>query len=123
MATAVSPTPPTAKNRRKLVRNILLGVVALIALLIWWSWASIEGQARVGTAYGAHVACSCRYVEGRDLKSCESDFEEGMGMINVSEDAERKRITASFPLVASTTSEFRTGFGCINLSEEEAERD
>lgn len=123
MATAVSPKVPEPKNRRRMARNIALGVLLVLALLLWWNWGNIKGQAELGAAYGARVACSCRYIEGRDLKSCEGDFEPGMGMVSLSEDADRRRITGSVPLLASTTVELRNGFGCVALTPEEADAD
>lgn len=121
MATAVSPTPAKQGSRLKLARNILLGLAALAALLIWWNWASIKGQAQVGTAYGAHIACSCRYIEGRDLGSCESDFEDGMGMISLSDDSDSKRVTASVLFLAEAAAERRGAYGCVLLNEQELE--
>lgn len=123
MATAVSPKMPRPKNRRLMARNIAIGAAVLFAALLWWNWGSIKGQAELGAAYGAHVACSCRYIEGRDLKSCEGDFEAGMGMVSVSEDSDRQRVTASVPLLASTTAELRKGYGCVALTQEEADAD
>lgn len=123
MATAVSPKASKPKSRLHMARNIAIGVLVLGALLLWWNWGGIKAQAELGAAYGARVGCSCRYIEGRDLKSCEGDFEPGMEMVSLSEDADRKRVTGSVPLLASTTVELRKGFGCVPLTEEEAEAD
>lgn len=123
MATAVSSASPKPKSRMRMARNIGLGVLALVALVLWWNWGGIEAQAELGAAYGARVGCSCRYIEGRDLKSCEGDFEPGMEMVSLSEDADRKRVTGSVPLLASTTVELRDGFGCVALTPEEADTD
>jgi hypothetical protein len=96
-------------------------VLALAALWLVWNWSSIKGQARVGAAYGAHIACSCRYIEGRDMTSCETDKEAGMEMVTFSDDPEHKRVTASIPFLAKAVAERRGAFGCVQLNEVEIE--
>lgn len=122
MATATSPaTPKAPASRWRTARNIALGVFAVIVLLLVWNWSSIKGQARVGAAYGAHIACSCRYVEGRDMRACETDKEAGMGMVSFSDDPENKRVTASVPFLAEAVAERRGAFGCVQLNDAEIE--
>jgi hypothetical protein len=116
MATAVSKPAPAKKRT---ARNIALGVLAVVVLLLVWNWSSLKGQARVGTAYGAHIACSCRYVEGRDMASCETDKEAGMALVSFSDDPENKRVTASVPFLAEAVAERRGAFGCVQLNEAE----
>ncbi len=104
-------------NKRRVASYIgALFLLILIALLAY-NHAFIKGQLNVGTAYGARIACSCHYVGGRDIGDCEKDFEPGMELIGLSVDEQRKRVTASVPMVASATAEFREGWGCILLSE------
>jgi len=86
--------------------------LALIVLLIGWFWAPLHAYARAGAAYGARVACSCRYVGGRSLSDCRKDFEPGMELIMLSEDGAAKSVTARFPLIASETATYRPLFGC-----------
>ncbi len=93
----------------------------MAVLLLVWNWSSIKGQARVGAAYGAHIACSCRYIEGRDMTSCETDKEAGMEMVTFSDDPEHKRVTASIPFLAKAVAERRGAFGCVQLNEVEIE--
>ena len=92
MATATS-TPRTIAPDPWFKRlKIALSVIALFtALWLLWNWNSIKGQARAGAAYGAHVTCSCRYIEGRDMASCETDKEKGMEMVRLSDDPENQR--------------------------------
>jgi hypothetical protein len=116
MATATSQ-PVTVKKH--IARNIALGVLVVVVLLFVWNWNSIKGQARVGVAYGAHITCSCRYIEGRDLASCETDKEAGMELVSLSDDPENKRVTASVPFVAKAVAERRGAFGCVQLNEAE----
>lgn len=85
--------------------------IALIAALVWF-WQPLNGYAQVGASYAARVGCSCRYVGGRSLSDCRKDFEPGMELVMLSEDAEAKSVTARFPLLASQTATFREGEGC-----------
>ena len=90
---------------------IALLAVALLAVAFNWGW--MRGQARLGTAYGARIACSCRYVAARPLEACYGDFEPGMESIGLSEDVEERSVTASVPLLASATARYRRGWGCL----------
>ena len=120
MATAtLKPATRAPRSRVRTARNVALAVVAIGVLWLVWNWCSIKGQAQLGAAYGAHVACSCRYIAGRDLKSCETDFEPGMELVSVSDDPENKRITASVPFLAEAVAERRGLFGCVQLNEAE----
>lgn len=122
MATATSPkTASTPRNHLRTARNIALGMLAVIILLLVWNWSSIKGQARVGAAYGAHITCSCRYIEGREMASCETDKEAGMELVGLSDDPENKRVTASVPFLAEAVAERRGAFGCVQLNEAEIE--
>lgn len=103
---------PAADPRKKLRRRVLLLGLALVAGLALWFWGTINAYARTGAAFGARVACSCRFVGGRELGDCRKDFEPGMGLILLSEDAQAKSVTASFPLLASETATYRPGLGC-----------
>lgn len=103
---------PAADPRGKLRRQALGLGLALVAGLLVWFWGPLNAYARTGAAVGARVACSCRYVGGRELGDCKKDFEPGMELVMLSEDAEAKSVTASFPLLASETATYRPGLGC-----------
>jgi hypothetical protein len=92
-------------------RALWLGL-GLIVLMLTVFWKPLNGYAEAGSAYGARVACSCRYVGGRGLDDCKKDFEPGMELITLSEDAKAKSVTARFPLLASHTATYREGPGC-----------
>jgi hypothetical protein len=111
MATAkpITSTPPRRRHWRSLV---LLLIVAGIALLAWFR-QPMESYALTGASYGARMGCSCRFVEGRELGDCRKDFEPGMGLVRLSEDATAKSVTASFPLLAHQTASYREGQGCV----------
>lgn len=124
MAT-VNDNPETASKTQSRKGSIALYILALFVLILAavfaYNYSFIKGQLGIGTAYGARVACSCHYVGGRDLADCEKDFEPGMEVIGLSMDDEKRRVTASVPLLASATAEFREGWGCVMLTEAEAD--
>lgn len=122
MATATSTAGSKAQQPRFKTLKIIVAAIAVIAALwLVWNWNSIKGQARVGVAYGAHITCSCRYVEGRDMKSCETDKEKGMEIVRLSDDPENKRIYASVPFLAEAVAERRGAYGCVQLNQAEIE--
>ena len=90
-------------------------LLAMILILAYgaWQYPQWKATAEAGAAYGARVGCSCRYVQNRDLKSCETDFEPGMSMISLGEDATNKRITASAPFLASRSAHYAGDAGCL----------
>lgn len=108
MATA-KQNPATRSPWRR--RALLLGLALLGGLLALF-WKPLNGYAEAGSAYGARVGCSCRYVGGRDLADCRKDFEPGMELVRLSEDAAAKSVTATFPLLASHTATYHEGPGC-----------
>jgi hypothetical protein len=120
MATSTSSIvkkSPASKRRIAAYAAIFLSVLALAWLA--FNFSSIKGNARLGTAYAAHIACSCRYIQGRDLSSCIGDFEPGMELVSVSDDTDSKRITASVPFLAQAMAEYRKESGCQQLNETE----
>lgn len=120
MATATSKQPsqaPWPLGKKIKFGGFVIG--ALIALWLVFNFDDIKSQAKLGASYGAHIACSCRYIEGRPLASCEKDFEPGMELVSVSDDPQNKRITASVPLLAEAVAERRGDFGCIQLNQSE----
>lgn len=90
-----------------------LGFAVLFALFLVWKLPSFKAQAELGSAYAARVGCSCRYVEGRSLESCQTDFEPGMEMVSLSEDAATRTITGSVPLLASRSARYAGASGCL----------
>src|SRR3546814_4883750 len=91
--------PRSTRTDTRLPWAILL--LALLLGLLIWKFPDFKAQAEVGSAYAARIGCSCRYVQGRSLESCQTDFEPGMDMVSVSEDSATKTITGSVPLLAS----------------------
>lgn len=113
MATAKPARRNKATGRRFRWSRIVLLLGLLAALTAWFYRDTVMAQATAGTAYGARVACSCRFIGGRDLKDCEKDFEPGMALVSLSEDEAAKSVTASVPLLSSQTATFREGYGCV----------
>jgi hypothetical protein len=109
MATAKQSTT----RRRRIWPQALLALVVLAAGLAWFYRTPIAGYTTAGTAFGARIACSCRYVAGRGLEDCEKDFEPGMQLVFLSDDPATKTVTASVPLLASARARYREGFGCM----------
>lgn len=90
----------------------------LLAGLIAAAWFSpfgqqLRGDALAGTAYGARVACSCRFVAGRSMEDCAKDKLAGMELVRLTADDAAKSVTASLPPVASATARLRDGYGCV----------
>ena len=98
-----------------MARRIGIGALLLVfaALIAAWLYArSITPQIELGVGYGARVACACRYIGNRDLKSCYKDFEPGMESIGLTDDPATKTVTASVPLLASRSVRFDPVLGC-----------
>lgn len=90
----------------------------LIALVIGggyliWKFPSYRAQAELGSAYAARVGCSCRYIQGRSLESCTTDFAPGMELVSLSEDPATKTVTGSVPLLASRSARYAGASGCL----------
>lgn len=106
----------TAKNGarpRRTHRWLWLWAVAALLLAAWLAFGSTAlGYAHAGTAYGARVACSCRYVAGRPLADCAKDKVRGMELVSLSENADEKSVTARL-LVVSDTARMVPGSGCM----------
>lgn len=108
--------PPTSRKKPSRWSGCLpwaLVAAALFAIFAIWKFPSFKAQAELGSAYAARVGCSCRYVQGRSLDSCQSDFEPGMEMVSLSEDPATKTVTGSVPLLASRSARYAGASGCL----------
>ena len=97
-------------RRRVLILFLVLAIIATIGAFAYPGW---KAQAQAGVAYGSRVGCSCLYVQGRSVKSCESDFLPGMEMVSLSADKEAKTATAQVRFLARRTARFSGTSGCI----------
>ncbi len=91
----------------------LVVLAVLLTGFAIWKFPSFKAQAELGSAYAARVGCSCRYVQGRSLESCQSDFEPGMEMVSLSEYPATKTVTGSVPLLASRSARYAGSSGCL----------
>lgn len=109
-----SPSPPDnippAWKRWRLWLAVLVALAAAAAI---WYYPILKAQAEVGSAYAARIGCSCRYVQGRDLDSCKTDFEPGMEIIAVADDPATRTVTGSVPLIASRSARLEGDSGCV----------
>lgn len=82
---------------------------------IWYSeyGERVRGDAAAGAAYGARVACSCRFVAERSMEDCAKDKLGGMELVRLSADEDAKSVTATVPLLATETARLRDGYGCV----------
>ncbi len=110
MATA---KPVLTRPPRRYWRKLALVLALVVVLALGWFWRSLHAKAVVATSYGAHVACSCRFIAGRKLEDCRKDFEPGMEPVALSEDAEAKSVTARYLIVSRQTATFKPGQGCV----------
>lgn len=113
MATVIPPRANNQRDKRVWHRRAAWLTIIVLAAGLAVYWRPLRATALTGAAVGARVACSCRYVAGRSLSDCRNDFEPGMGLILLSEDAAHKSITARFPLLARQTAAFHEGMGCV----------
>lgn len=92
---------------------IALGLFVLLYVAI--SWPRWQLRAVMASGFGARIACSCRYIDGRSLKSCEGDFAglDGMQLVRLADDPAHRTVQASVPLLARRSARFRKGYGCL----------
>ena len=110
--TASRPSSPARHRGRRWPWALLLLAVT-IGGLVYAFRVPITGYGDAGTAYSARVACSCRFVAGRDLDDCGKDQLTGMELVMLSEDMEERSVTATFPLVSRDTARLKDGYGCV----------
>jgi hypothetical protein len=110
---ATPPRPRKTPSRWGGCLPWLLVLAVLLTGFAIWKFPSFKAQAELGSAYAARVGCSCRYVQGRSLESCQSDFEPGMEMVSLSEVPATKTVTGSVPLLASRSARYAGASGCL----------
>lgn len=109
MATAKPLSVPLRSRRtRRIV--VMLAIVAAIVVVVLGP--RLRAYAVAGASVGARIACSCRFVAGRELSDCRKDFEPGMGLVMLSEDEAAKSVTARLLPLSRETAVFRQGEGC-----------
>ena len=97
---------------RRITSGLIFTLVALAVAAFFYA-RSQKPLLQLGVGYGARVACGCRYIGNRSLADCKKDFEPGMELISLSEDAATKTVTASVPLIASRSARYDPVLGCV----------
>jgi hypothetical protein len=102
-------------SRRINWRTVAVVAAGLILAYGAWHWSIWQARASIAAGFGARIACSCRYVEGRDIKSCRSDFAglPSMWIVRLSDRPEERAVDASVPLLARRSARAVPGFGCV----------
>jgi hypothetical protein len=122
--TPLGPDPATAfvPSRRRRKPGGCLPWVLLIAVMSTgyavWKFPTLKAEAELGVSYAARIGCSCRYIEGRDIDSCETDFAPGMELISLTDDPETKSVIGRAPLLASRTARYAGASGCMLMPPE-----
>lgn len=110
-----SPTAPslTIAPKRRWRLRVVLGGLAVLGATATMMWPALRNYALTGTSYGARVACSCRFAGGRSISDCRKDFEPGMALVSLSENADAKSVTARYAMMFGQTATYREGWGCV----------
>jgi len=83
----------------------------LVPALGYAAW-SFADSAAVGAAAMAKVACSCVFVEQRDLAACRADDPPGFEGVSVEIDRSRQVATGSVMGVLRRTAVYTSQYGC-----------
>ena len=108
-------TPPVAAPKRGITLRpkwIALVLLALVVVYVAIQFPVFQKKAELGSAYAAQVGCSCHFIEGRSIGSCETDMEEAAWMVSMTADDSNGTVTGSVPVLASRTAKYDTLMGC-----------
>jgi len=96
------------------VKGLLVFVlVLLVAGTVGWQvWGKKQVEfAQIATAYSAKQICSCRFVAGREMSSCQNDFTLDISQLNISESGQT--ILSKAPLgMAHSKARYSPTLGC-----------
>lgn len=96
------------------VKALLIGVavLAFAGLATWQFWLREQAQfAQIASAYGAKMVCSCRFVAGRPMDSCLTDFTTDLSVFRFRETGSTIRVSVPGGFIHSEAS-FTPGLGC-----------
>ena len=80
---------------RRFWSGLLLGVLALLATLVWMNREDLWAFRDILGAYTAKEYCSCRYVVGNPASYCADYVRQWLPLGDFFDDSARKRVTAS----------------------------
>lgn len=91
---------------------IVLAVLAVIAGGIWqFALKDVVAEGRIGVAFAAKQACSCRFISERSLESCKGDFLADMSQVSFSE-GENHISTSAMGGFLKSEARYTPGLGC-----------
>lgn len=99
----------------KLVKAFSIGIVVLgLASGLAWQFLLRDqiAFARIASAYGAKMVCSCRFVAGRPMESCLTDFTADLSQITFKESGDTVRASVLGGLVSSQARNTGPETGC-----------
>ena len=88
---------------------VLVVLVVIAGAAVYWVPRYLR-LAITGAGYSAELACACLFVSGRDIQSCQTDFDPAARRISL--EIGKDEVTASVPLIVRRTARFEPGFGC-----------
>lgn len=97
--------------RRVLRMVLVLGLLALVAAAAY-TLPRLRQQTRIGSAYVAHQVCSCVFLGGGTLESCQADLLPPAPRIRTELLPSDRAVRAWFPLFAEATARFQPHTGC-----------
>jgi hypothetical protein len=93
--------------------GIVLVILGVIGLLVWQFFLKDQvAYARIATAYGAKMVCSCRFVAERPMESCLTDFTTDISMVSFTESETAIRASVLGGLVSSEARNTGPETGC-----------
>jgi hypothetical protein len=97
------------KMRWRWIIVVVLGVLLIVGGIYA---LRVAGQAGVGAAAMAKVACSCVFVDGRSLASCRADDPPGFEGVAVAIDTTAKTATGSVFGLIKRRATYSEAYGC-----------
>lgn len=93
--------------------GIAVLVLAVIGGLVWQFWLKNQVEyAKIASAYGAKMVCSCRFVAERPMASCLTDFTADISMISFEETGTGIRASVLGGLVSAEARNTGPETGC-----------
>ncbi len=97
----------------------LLAMSALLSLLLCAAYLWLRPLLNIGAGYAAKHACSCHFLQGRELAEIRKHDLNFSVLGNVSLRAEGEMVHASFFGLVPRRAVFRPGVGCTLINEEQ----